>query len=339
MTTHATRALRLLGVLTAAGSVVVAFACKPAERVEPGTFATPQEASTALASLAGSGDEKRTEEMFGPGSVDLFRTGDPAEDKSEAQRVKDMMTAKVAFDELDANTQVLLLGNEGWPFPIPLVRAGDRWRFDTAAGRGELLNRRVGYYELATLESLHEYVDAQHEYQAEGHDGAPRAFAQRFFSTEGKHDGLYWPPAEGEPESPLGDLLAKATDDPAISPEPFRGYFYRILEAQGAHAPGGGYSYLDKQGRMTLGFAAIAWPAKYGNSGVKTFLVNQRGIVYEKDLGAETDSLARAVHAFDPDASWQITPDTLRDYENDEAGEPEPAPGQPAQEGAPATGS
>ena len=334
MTTNSTRAPRLLGVLATATFTLVALACRQAERAEPGTFATPQEASTALASLAGSHDEKRTEEIFGPGSMDLFHTGDPEEDNREAERVKQMITAKVAFNELDPNTRVLLLGDDAWPFPIPLVRSGERWRFDTAAGRSELLNRRVGYYELATLESLHEYVDAQHEYQAEGRDGNPPAFARRFFSSEGKHDGLYWPAVEGEPESPLGDLLAKATDDPAVSPEPYRGYFYRILEGQGEHASGGAYSYLDDHGRMTRGFAAVAWPAKHGNSGVKTFLVNQRGIVYEKDLGAETDAVARAMKAFDPDASWQPTPDTLRDYEEQEAAEPTP---QPPPAGAPAS--
>jgi hypothetical protein len=332
MTTLTTRTLRLFALLGATGLAVATVACKKAE---PGTFATPQEAGAALASLAGSHDDKRTEEMFGPGSMDLFRSGDPEEDSREAERVKSMITAKLAFNELDANTRVLLLGDDAWPFPIPLVRSGERWRFDTAAGRSELLNRRVGYYELATLESLHEYVDAQHEYQAEGRDGNPRAFARRFFSSEGKHDGLYWPAVEGGPESPLGDLLAKATDDPAVSPEPYRGYFYRILEGQGEHAPGGAYSYLDDHDRMTRGFAAVAWPAKYGNSGVKTFLVNQRGIVYEKDLGAETDTLARAMKAFDPDASWQPTPDTLRDYEDQEAAEPTPP--QPPPAGAPAS--
>jgi hypothetical protein len=284
-------------------------------RAEPGTFATPQEASAALAELAGSGDEARTLEIFGPESLDLFRTGDPAEDRREAQQVKEMMTARVEYEELDENTQILLLGDEAWPFPIPLARAGERWRFDTAAGRSELLNRRVGYFELATLDSLHEYVEAQREYEAEGRDGNPRAFARSFFSAEGKHDGLYWPAAEGEPESPLGDLLAQATDDHAVAPEPYRGYLYRILEGQGPNAPGGEHGYLDERGRMTRGFAAVAWPAKYGNTGVKTFIVNQRGIVYEKDLGVESDALARAMTAFDPDATWELTPDSLSQLE------------------------
>ena len=329
---RAIRSFRLPGLLAAAGLVLTATACK---RIEPGTFATPQEASTALASLAGSGDEKRTLEMFGPDSLDLFRTGDAEEDRREAQQVKEMMAAKVEFEELDENTQILLLGDEAWPFPIPLVRAGGRWRFDTAAGRSELLNRRVGYFELATLDSLHEYVDAQREYEAQGRDGAPRAFARRFFSSPGKHDGLYWPTAEDGPESPLGDLLARATDDPEVSPEPFRGYFYRILEAQGPNALGGEYSYLDAQGRMTLGFAAVAWPAKYGNTGVKTFVVNQRGIVYEKDLGAETDAVARAMTKFDPDATWRVTHDTLRELEGGGSDEAEESGGAAEGAGAP----
>lgn len=335
MTMRANRNLQLLGVLGVAGLMVTAVACK---RADPGTYATPEDAAAALAGLVGSGDEKKAEEMFGPGSMDLFQTGDAAEDRREAQQVKDMITAKVEFEELDANTQVLLLGEEAWPFPIPLVRSGERWRFDTAAGRSELLNRRVGYFELATLDSLHEYVEAQRDYQAEGRDGNPPAYARRFFSSEGKHDGLYWPAAEGEPESPLGELLASATDDPAVSPEPYRGYFYRILEAQGPNAKGGDYSYLDDKGRMTRGFAAVAWPAKYGNSGVKTFLVNQRGIVYEKDLGAETDTLARSMQAYDPDATWQPTADTLSEHEA-EGDDEEATDGEPVAEETPAADS
>jgi hypothetical protein len=322
--------LKTLVVLGAAALAVTA--CKKAE---PGTYATPQEAAAALAALAGTGDEKQTEVIFGPGSLDLFRTGDPAEDRLEAQQVKQMIDARVEFDELDADTQVLLLGEKAWPFPIPLARAAGRWRFDTAAGRSELLNRRIGYFELATLDSLHEYVDAQREYEAEGRDGNPRAYAQRLFSQEGRHDGLYWPAAEDESPSPLGDLLAMATDDPEISPEPYRGYFYRILHGQGKNAPGGEYSYLDAHGLMTRGFAAVAWPAKYGNSGIKTFLVNQRGIVFEKDLGAETDALARAMQVYDPDATWQVTADSLSEFEEEEGEAPPAESGDaPAEPGA-----
>jgi hypothetical protein len=307
-----------IGLFAMAGLLLISTACR---RAEPGTYATPQEASAALATLVGSGDEKRTQEMFGPDSLDLFRTGDAAEDRREAEQVQAMMAERVDFEELDADTQILLLGDAAWPFPIPLVRAGERWRFDTAAGRSELLNRRIGYFELATLDSLHEFVDAQREYEAVGRDGGARAFARRFLSSHGKHDGLYWLAAEGEPESPLGDLLGLATDNHAPAPEPYRGYFYRILEGQGPAALGGEYSYLDAKGRMTRGFAAVAWPAKYGNTGVKTFIVNQRGFTYEKDLGEGTDAAARGMTTFDPDSSWEATPDTLRELESEEVAE------------------
>jgi hypothetical protein len=228
-----------------------------------------------------------------------------------------MIAEKVAFEEMDADTRVALFGAEAWPFPIPLVRTGERWRFDTAAGREELLNRRIGFNELATLESLHAYVDAQKEYAAAGRDGNPPAFAQRFISTEGKHDGLYWAAEEGEEPSPIGDLLAEAAADYEGEPQPFRGYRFKILTRQGASAPGGNRDYLDDAGRMTGGFAAIAWPAKYDNSGIMTFLVNHRDIVFQRDLGPETERAVAAIDSFDPDASWEPTGDSLGLIEDD----------------------
>jgi hypothetical protein len=154
-------------------------------------------------------------------------------------------------------------------------------------------------------------VDAQREYFSQPRDGKPPAYARRFWSSEGTHDGLYWPTAEGEPESPLGPLLAEAeaARDPRAAPQPFHGYQFRILEAQGKNAPGGERSYLDEQGAMTKGFAAIAWPAKYGNAGIMTFQVNQQGVIFQKDLGAETDSIVAGTTAYDPDASWAPDPD------------------------------
>ena len=293
----------------AAGLLLLLAGCG---RPEPGTFATPEEAIQAVAGLVGTGDEQKIEEIFGPGSVDLFRSGDPVADREDAERVKEMILAKVAFEDFDERTKVALLGEEAWPLPIPLVRTADgkRWRFDTAAGREELLNRRIGRNELSTLASLHALVDAQREYRSVGRDGNPPAYAQKFRSGEGRHDGLYWVPAEGEPLSPLGDLFAEAEGyhEPG---QPFHGYYFRMLTGQGSNAPGGAQDYLDSQGRMTGGFAAIAWPAKYGNSGVMTFLVNQRGIVFQKDLGAETAAAVDTIQAFDPDPTWEPTGDTL----------------------------
>ena len=309
------------GFLTAwlavlAGLLVMLAGCAPKD--QPGTYATPEEAVADLATLVGTGDAQRADVMFGPDSLKLFRTGDPAEDKAEAAQVKQMITEKVGFEEVDADTRVALFGNKAWPFPIPLVRKEGRWHFDTAAGREELLNRRIGYYELWTLASLHAYVDAQREYAKTGHDGNPPAFAQRFLSTAGRQDGLYWRSVGEEPRSPLGDLVASAAE--SLNPQPppptaFHGYYFRILTGQGKHAPGGERSYLNPQGLMTGGFAAVAWPAKYGNSGVMTFLVNQQGIVFQKDLGKGTEAAVTEIQTFDPDETWSPTADSIEAVE------------------------
>jgi hypothetical protein len=306
-------------IASLAGIVVVSLlptvACKQAP--PPGTFATPEEAVATVNAVAGTGDTKRVEEIFGPGSMDMFQSGDPGQDAKAVAKVKALIAQKVAFNEIDANTRVALFGDRAWPFPIPLVLKDGRWRFDTAAGRDELLNRRIGYNELATLASLHEYVDAQREYAAEGRDGKPKAYAQRFLSTEGKHDGLYWPATDGEKESPLGDLVGDASPKASAEPQPFNGYYYRILTSQGKNASGGEENYFDSKGNLTRGFAAVAWPDKHGNSGVMTFLVNQRGIVYQKDLGADTETAAAAIQSFDPDSTWQVTGDSLEQVAED----------------------
>jgi hypothetical protein len=311
-----------------AGLFLLLPGCK---RAEPGTYATPGEAVQALNAIIGTRDNPQTEVMFGPGSVDIFRSGDDAADREEAAYVKQLLEEKVAFEEIDDQTQVALFGEKAWPFPIPLVKNGERWRFDTAAGREELLNRRIGFNELSTLASLHAYVDAQFEYYAEGHDGHPPAFAQRVRSSEGRKDGLYWATGEDETPSPLGDLLAEAEPSADGEPLPFQGYEYRILKAQGKNAPGGERNYVNEKGLMTGGFAAIAWPAKYGNSGVMTFVVNQRDIVFQKDLGAETAQAVAAITSFDPDATWEPTGDSIEDVE-DLDGEGEDVEGESASE-------
>jgi hypothetical protein len=283
-------------------------ACAPPP---PGTYSTPEEAVQALADLAGTGDMKKAEEMFGADGVELLKSGDDAADREDALRVKAMIAEKVAFEDLDEKTKVAVLGNDDWWFAIPLVKEDDRWRFDVATGREELLNRRIGRNELLVLASLHAYVDAQREYFEGGFAGKPPAFARRFRSSEGARDGLYWDVAEGEEPSPLGPLFANAAASRLqdTTPQPFNGYHFRVLEAQGASAPGGARSYLDKKDRLTRGFAAIAWPAKHGNSGIMTFQVNQQGIVFQKDLGAETESAVAAIDAYNPDESWHPTGD------------------------------
>lgn len=274
-------------------------------------FESPEKAVEAMAGLVGAGDERATERVFGPGSLELFRSGDDAMDREDAERVRDMIAEGVAFYEHDERTRVALLGEDEWPFPIPLVNDKGKWRFDTVLGREELVNRRVGRNELFTLTALHEIVDAQREYASVGRDGQPRAFAARFRSSEGRRDGLYWPPVEGEPLSPLGDLLADAQVAPEGPPRPFHGYQYRIIDRQGPAAFGGEMSYRDDRGLLTRGFAVVAWPEKYGNSGVMTFMISHRGLAWQKDLGPETASLAAAIDTFDPDPSWSLTPDEL----------------------------
>lgn len=292
----------------AAAILATLAACSPAPA---GTYKTPEEAVQAVADLVGTGDMKKWEEMFGASGVDLLQSGDEDADREDALHVKELILEKVAFEDKDEKTKIVLMGNEGWPFAIPLVLESDRWHFDSEAGREELLSRRIGRNELDALASLHAYVDAQREYVMKSRDGKVPAYARRFLSSEGAHDGLYWPAAEGEEESPLGPLYAEAAKDDAqeSGPQPFNGYYFRSLEGQGKSAPGGERSYLDKKGQLTLGFAALAWPAKYGNSGVMSFMVNQQGLIFQKDLGAETEAAIAAISAYDPDESWTPTGD------------------------------
>jgi hypothetical protein len=206
---------------------------------------------------------------------------------------------------------VLNVGKDDFPFAAPIVKRADKWAFDAEAGREEAINRRVGRNELDTIQALLALVDAQREYATMDADANRLAdYASRFISSPGKKDGLYWPTKEGEPPSPLGPFAAKAVQEgygaraATGKPQPFHGYFFRMLKAQGASAAGGKYDY-EVKGRMLGGFAAVAWPAKYGVSGVMTFIVNHDGVVYEKDLGANTASLAQKMTRFDPDKTWK----------------------------------
>jgi hypothetical protein len=288
--------------------MVVLSACK--QQQSPAVFDTPEAAIQTLSELIGSNDEQRVEQVFGPGSMDMFRSGDADADREDFQRVKDMIGEWVGFEDFDENTKIALLGDDAWPWPFPLVKAGNGWRFNTQEGREELLNRRIGRNELWTLTSMHEIVEAQREYRSVARDGNPRAYAKRFLSTPGNQDGLYWPSEDDSDLSPLGELLA-GSENWENEPHPFHGYFYRILTRRGANAPGGEMDYLDADGNLTRGYAVVAWPAKYGNSGVMTFTMNHRGLVFEKDLGPETAQLAAAIDSYDPDSTWAPTEDTL----------------------------
>ena len=276
-------------------------------------FRTPEEAVQALAQFAASASTAAADELFGPGGTDLVQSGDPVADRNSAAGVKRLIDERVAFEDLDDDTLIPVFGNDDWPFPVPLVRDASGWRFDTETGREEVANRRIGRNELSVLATLHAAVDAQMEYFAGAHGGRPGTYAQRFFSTEGMRDGLYWPTGEDEAPSPLGPLIADATGEGYslnnTEPSPYHGYFYHLLAAQGPSAPGGAMSYLDADGEMTRGFAILAWPAEHGDSGVMTFIVNERGIVFQKDLGAETNTAAAAITEFDPDDTWDPTGD------------------------------
>ncbi len=289
------------------GAVLATAGCASAR-----TFATPEDAMVAVADIAGKGDTKAIDEIFGPGATEVIYSGDSVADHEDGLRVGEMIRDRVEIIEGE-NEAIAFVGEDGWPFPIPLVRAGGGWQFDLAAGRDELLSRRIGRNELLTIDTLHALVDAQAEYRSIGRDGNPAAYAQKLWSTDGKQDGLYWPTREGEPESPIGPLVAEAAaagyQRSQGVPQPFHGYYYRILDGQGPDAPGGRRSYLDPQGRMTGGFAAVAWPASYGNSGIMTFVVNEIGVVFQKDLGPGTDSVVDAITRFNPDDSWEPTAD------------------------------
>lgn len=317
MGSNMTRMVRWFGICTL---VLSAAGCSSTTTQAPRaqSFDTPEQAMQAAAGLIGAHDLAAVERVFGPGSMEMFSSGDDDADQEDFQRVKNMIASRLEFSDVDDRTKVALIGEKSWPWPIPLVNDGKGWRFDTEAGREELLNRRIGRNELHTLAALHEVVDAQREYMSAGRDGQPPSYARKFLSSEGKQDGLYWPPSDDGQLSPLGDLLADADMHAAAEPQPYHGYFYRILTAQGPAAPGGKASYLDAEGRMTRGFAVIAWPAKYGNSGVMSFMVNQLDIVFQKDLGPETGSIARSIESFDPDLSWSPTGDSMDDVEDDD---------------------
>jgi hypothetical protein len=275
------------------------------------TFKTPEEAVTSLMEAVKANDTKAMLAIFGPAGKEIISSGDKVQDKATGER---FLKAYEVMNKLEKETDskmTLVVGEEEWPFPVPIVKKGENWLFDTLAGKEELINRRIGRNELNTIQVCLAYVDAQREYAMKDQDGdGLLAYAQKVWSTKGKKDGLYWETKEGEEQSPLGPGAARAVAEgytpgkPGDKPLPFHGYYYRILKAQGKNAPGGAYDYVVK-GKMIGGFAMVAYPAEYGASGVMTFIVNHDGVVYEKDLGAETAKIASAMTKFDPDLTWK----------------------------------
>jgi hypothetical protein len=286
---------------------ILATAQVNAQQATPQSFATPQEAAQALVDAAGQNDTAALMKLFGPQGSDIVRSGDAAEDKDAraefARRAHEKM--QVQMEASNPNRAVIIAGNDNWPLPIPLVRTkAGQWHFDIARGRVEILARRIGRNELAAIDVCRGYVEAQMEYGSQDRNGnGVLDYAQRIVSSPGKKNGLYW---EGAPDN----LVPKAFRDAAAAigggkaPEPYHGYYFRVLTSQGPDAPGGAQPYIVK-GDMIGGFALLAYPAKYGDSGIKTFIVNHRGVVYEKDLGPSTATLAAQITRFNPDKTWQ----------------------------------
>jgi hypothetical protein len=284
----------------------VAFAAPQAKR-----FASLDDAVDALIGALRSFDQKALGDTLGPQGRTLVSSGDDVADHNAAQRFVAEYD-KAHRLEGGGGKVVLYVGADDFPFPIPLVPDGPVWRWDTDAGREEILSRRIGRNELSAIQVCLAYVDAQREYYSQSHTrGGILEYAQRIASSPGKHDGLYWPTKSDEPPSPLGPLVTRAQatgyargSGSASGRVPFHGYFYRILLRQGPHAPDGAYDYV-VGGHMIGGFGLLAYPAVYGNSGVMTFIVNHDGIVYQKDLGPTTERVATKIDAFDPDGSWK----------------------------------
>ena len=302
---------RILVSLTIATLLCTAASVAGAQQA----FKTPEEAATALASAAKAGDTKAVETVLGPDGEDIVSSGDEVADAETRQKYVVAYDAKHQIKMDGDDKATVIIGNDDFPLPIPLVRKDGMWKFDTAAGREEILFRRIGRNELDAIQSALAYVDAQSEYSEKDRTGAGvKTYAQRIVSQPGKKDGLYWPTAQGEEPSPLGELVAQATSRGyrvrgGGERTPYHGYYFKILTKQGPAAPGGALDYVVR-GNMIGGFGLVAWPAEYRNSGVKTFIVSHTGTVYEKDLGPNTAKLAEQMTAYNPDKTWSEVKDT-----------------------------
>jgi hypothetical protein len=275
------------------------------------TFATPAEAVQALIKSAEEFNQDEMVAVLGEGSKELVFSGDAVQDKAGATAFVKAYKLKHTIVARDQNTRILEVGASAWPMPIPLVNDGGKWKFDTAAGKEELLIRRIGHNELGAIAACRGYMDAQKDYAAVGHDGQPAGiYARKLRSDPGKQNGLYWETGENEPTSPAGPLLAQAEGQgyDTTKGQPYHGYLYRILTGQGAAAKGGAKSYLS-DANLTGGVALVAYPVEYRVSGVMTFIINQKGVVYQKDLGEKTSELAGAITEYNPDSTWRRVTD------------------------------
>ena len=303
-------AVTLAGVLQAATEATKkdTAASQPAGK----QFNTPKEAADSLIQAAGSFDVAALKEILGPGSDDIISSEDAVADKNQAMAfvAKAKEKTEVGTDPKDANRAIMTVGNDQFPLPIPIVKNKDKWSFDTKAGREEILNRRIGANELDAIAICRGYVEAQHEYAQEKHDGAKvNQYAQRIISSPGKHDGLAWQNADGTWGGPVGEGIARAIERGYTEKsEPFRGYYFKVLKGQGPSARMGQMDFV-VDGAMITGFALAAAPAQHRVTGVKTFIVGPDGVVYEKDLGPDTLTQFQAMDRYDPDKSWTPTDD------------------------------
>lgn len=272
-------------------------------------FSTADEAVQALVTAAQSGEKKALLEVLGNEAEPLIDSGDPVQDKNSREKFLQEYAAAHRLDDSVAGVVTLNVGTDDWPFPVPVANANGRWRFDSAAGAEEIINRRVGANELATIQSTLAFVDAEREYYMRNpQQDALLHYAQKLVSSDGQKDGLYWPTADDEAPSPLGPSFAEARAEGYLKEGeprlPYHGYVYRLLKAQGPNANGGAYDYMVGD-KLLGGFALLAFPVDYGSSGVMTFIVNHDGVVFSKDLGPETTKLASEIQMFDPDQSWK----------------------------------
>jgi len=304
-------ALGRLSLILAPVLLAIGFASAAGAAESQRSFASPDEAASALVQALKAGDKTTAAAILGPGSSSFVASGDAVADRTAREGFIASYDQKHAIvPDGDARAK-LTIGADDWPFAFPLVKSDGRWRFDTAAGKEEMLARRIGRNELDVIDVMLAIVDAQREYASVDRDrNRALEYARKFASSPGKHDGLFWPTKAGEPQSPLGPLVTRAAGEgytKSKGPTPYHGYFFRMLKGQGPGASGGAIDYIVK-GRMIGGFAAIAYPAKYGSSGVMSFIVNHDGVVYQKDLGPQTASKAGAITRFDPSEGWTAVP-------------------------------
>jgi hypothetical protein len=300
--------------------VLAGCASIPSTAQQPGqkTFPSAEDASNALVMAIQSNDEKATLEILGPDGKNIVSSGDDVEDaNSRSNFVQKYQEMHRLAKDPDGST-ILYIGAKNWPTPIPLMNKGSAWYFDTEAGKKEILYRRIGRNEMSAIRVAQELVAAQKEYYAAQHN----EYAQKIFSSEGQHDGLYWKAAGGESPSPIGPLVAAAvaegyTKGQDVAPTPYRGYYYRILTRQGKNGAGGAKSYI-VNGKMTDGFAFMAYPAEYRSSGVMTFIIGEDGVIYEKDLGKKTEAAARTMKEYNPNSSWRKTEEQPEETASDQ---------------------